>query len=289
MSCRRLFLPIVILCALVLLALPLSFLRVVNPALAQVENAVGERGSTLPTISVTGRGSTTVEPDMARFIAGVEVVADDLTSAQAEATQRMSAVQDALRAAGVPDEAIQTASFRVEVVRSEDQPPAPVAASEPAEPVAAGGPVEATPVPPSIQGFRVVNEVRVEVSDLDRLGAILDDVLMAGANTISGIELAVEDSAGAQRQARVRAIEDARTAAEALAMAADAQLGDILSIVADGASAPPQPMVAEAQVADSAVPIALGQTEVSVGVRVTYELLPDNIAGEATPATTSSS
>ncbi len=266
------------------LALGLLFAFAVPPtcgvALAQDGGESPVANPMPPTVAVTGRGTASAQPDMAAFVAGVEVVADDLAAAQAEATQRMTAVLDTLRAAGLPDEAIQTVGFRVEVVSEGEQPPPPEVAPEGVEPAVA---VVATPGPPAIQGFRIVNEVRVEVADLDRLGALLDEVLAAGANTVFGIELTVEDPGLAQRQARTRAVEDARAAAEDLAAAAGLQLGDVVSIVADDASQPPQPMLAEAQVADSAVPIAPGQTEISVIVRVTYALVPAGAAPAATP------
>ncbi len=222
------------------------------------------------TVTVTGRGTASAEPDMAAFTTGVEVMAGDLASAQEESTRRMTAILDALRQAGVPDEAIQTVGFRVEVVGAE-APPQPVEGAGAVEPAMA---VPATPGPAPIQGFRVVNEVRVEVADLDRLGAILDDVVAAGANTVFGVELTVEDPSDAQRQARERAVADARTVAEDLAMAAGGRLGNVLAITTDGVSGPPQPVLAEAQAADGAVPIAPGQTEIAVEVRVTYALLP---------------
>jgi uncharacterized protein YggE len=56
-------------------------------------------------------------------------------------------------------------------------------------------------------------------------------------------------------------------------MAAGGRLGDVLAITTDGVSGPPQPVAAEAQAA-GAVPIAPGQTEIAVEVRVTYALLP---------------
>jgi uncharacterized protein YggE len=257
--------------AALVLPLLLAFWPGADVALAQ-EGDVASAGATQPTVTVTGRGTASAEPDMAAFTTGVEVMADDLASTQEESTRRMTAILDALRQAGVPDEAIQTVGFRVEVVGA-DAPPQPVegAGAGAVEPAMA---VAATPGPAPIQGFRVVNEVRVEVADLDRLGAILDDVVAAGANTVFGVELTVDDPSDAQRQARQRAVADARTVAEDLAMAVGGRLGNVLAITTDGVSGPPQPVAAEAQAAGAPMPIAPGQTEIAVEVRVTYALLP---------------
>jgi uncharacterized protein len=256
--------------AALVLSLLLALGTGVGVALAQAGDEASA-GATQPTITVTGRGVAAAEPDMAAFTAGVEIVSGDLASAQADATQRMATILDALRQAGVPDEAIRTVGFRVEVVGAEVPPPQPIDAAGAGEPAVA---VDATPGPAAIQGFRVVDEVRVDVADLDSLGAILDDVVAAGANTVFGVELTVEDPSQAQRQARERAVADARATAEDLATAAGVRLGDVLAIVTDGATPAPQPVAAEAQAAGGAVPIAPGQNEIAVEVRVTYSFLP---------------
>jgi uncharacterized protein len=275
--------------AVLVLALLLVSGTRVGVALAQTGDEASV-GATQATITVSGRGEATAEPDMAVFTAGVETVSGDLGSAQSETTQRMTAVLDALRQEGVADEAIQTVGFRVEVVGADAPPPQPIdatgasepAMAEPAMAVAAtSGPPEmavaATPGLAPMTGFRVVNEVRVEVADLDRLGAILDTVVAAGANTVSGIELTVEDPSDAQREARMRAVADAQDTADDLAMAAGGRLGDVLAIATDGVAEPPVPVpvAAEAQAAGGAVPIAPGQNEFVVEVRVTYALLPE--------------
>lgn len=271
------------------LALPAAVLGLVSlGSLSHGVAAAQDRDhvATVPIITVTGHGTASTPPDSGEFTAGVEVVTSDIATAQSEATQRMTAVLEALRASGIPEAAIQTVGFRVEVIGPEDGPPTPVAvAGSAVEPAAA---TVGTPAPAPPRGFRVVNEVRVTVADLERLGEEINTALASGANTISSIELTAEDPSAAQRQARTLAIEDAHTTAEDLAAAAQRQLGDVLKIVEADASSPPQPVIAEAQMAAEAVPIAPGQTELSVTVHVTYRLLPTSAPAATPPAATPS-
>lgn len=266
-----------------MMALALTFMLLASPVIgrAQTDSPGSANMLDQPSIIVTGQGTATATPDMATFTAGVEESGSDLTSAQDEASRRMNQVLEALRQAGVPDEAIQTSDFRVEVLRSDDAAPQP-ADSTTASDISVA--LAATPGPPAPLGFRVINDVRVEVQDISRLGSLLDAVVAAGANRISGVAFSVQDPSNAQRQARQRAVEAARTTAEDLAMAAGVQLGDVLLIVSDNAPSP-QPVVAEAQAAGGAVPIAPGQNEVTSTVQVTFALLPGATSAEATPTT----
>jgi uncharacterized protein YggE len=130
------------------------------------------------------------------------------------------------------------------------------------------------PTPPTADScWPGANTVRVRVNDLEALGGLLDSVVAAGANTIEGIELEVEDPAAMLDQARAGAWVDARHKAEQLAKLAGARLGEVLAI--SESSGMPRPMMAEAVMAKSAaVPIEPGTQTVSVAVQVTWRLLP---------------
>ncbi|MDP9368622.1 MAG: SIMPL domain-containing protein [Chloroflexota bacterium] len=249
-----------------------------------------EPSASSSTISVTGQGTVRTEPDSASFVAGVEATASTLGEAQAEANDRMTAIIDALRAAGVTENDIRTVAYNVDVIREDGVPPQPVPADamEGAEASAQIGQAAATPDVPGIRGFRVINLVRVEVDDPDRLGALLDTAVAQGANTISGVSFFLEDPSVPQARARAAAMQDARTTAEELAAAADLTVGRVQSITEEGG--PPSPASTGRVEADAALasgaPIEPGQTEIVVVVRVTYELEPPTPGPIETPAAT---
>ena len=208
------------------------------------------------TVSVTGTGRVTVEPDTASISLGVTVFETNLSEAQARATTQMTAIIDAVRAAGVADEDIQTANYSVNVRQDYDEN---------------GNPTK-------VIGYDINNTVNVTVRDLDALGSILDSVVQAGANTIYGISFYTFDMTEATAQARAAAVADARAHADQLAGAANVQVGRIVTIT-EGSSAAPPPIFydraadSEMAMADSApVPVQVGTQEIQVQVSIVYEL-----------------
>ncbi|MEA2584191.1 MAG: uncharacterized protein QOF33_2276 [Thermomicrobiales bacterium] len=205
------------------------------------------------TVYVSGNGTVTITPNTASVIVGVNIVEKTLSSAQEKATMQMTAVIDALKAAGIDEKDIQTVNYSVNILQDYDQN---------------GNPM-------TINGYQVSNQVNVTVRDLDKLGSILDTVVGQGANAIYGISFYVDDPSTAASQARTLAVEDAKKKADELAAAAGMKVGRILSI-SETYSPSPMPMPygrAAAEDAAMSVPIQAGTTTVQVQVQVTYELV----------------
>jgi uncharacterized protein YggE len=224
----------------------------VAPALAQ--DATPEAAAGIPTVSVSGHGSVNVPPDTAWVSIGVDVIKPTLDEAQQEATAQAEAVIEAIKAAGVADEDIQTDYFSVNILRDY---------SEDADPTL-------------ITGFEIINQLRVTVRDTDTLGEILDAGVSAGANSIYGVTFYVDDQTAAASEARVEAVADARAKAEELASAAGMTLGPVIAI-AEGTPLTIDPFYGGGRggggmAMASAAPIETGSTTVSVDVSVTYEL-----------------
>jgi uncharacterized protein len=70
----------------------------------------------------------------------------------------------------------------------------------------------------------------VRVRDLPSLGDVLDSLVKAGSNELSGISVDVADSSAVWAMARRRAMRDVRSRAEAYANAAGAAVGRVLHI-----------------------------------------------------------
>jgi uncharacterized protein YggE len=205
------------------------------------------------TMSVSGHGSVSMVPDTASVVLGVTTNETTLSEAQAEATAAMEAIIAAVKAAGVEDRDIQTTNFSVNIIYDYDD----------------------SGYPTRIIGYEVSNQVAVKVRDLDSLGALLDAVVAAGANTIYGISFFVDDPSAANSQARQLAVEDALAKANELAAAAGLEVARV-TYITESYSAPPAPYYAGAAdaAAESAarVPIQAGSTEVAVDVQMSFEL-----------------
>ena len=200
------------------------------------------------TITVSGEGEVSLAPDMARITIGVLEEAEAADAALAEMTASMAAVIDRLRAAGLPESAIQTGRFslspryrRSDTIGPDDD---------------------------QIHGFVASSNVNVEIADLDQLGPVIDAAVADGANTVGGIAFDVADRGAALDEARRLAVIDASSRAALYAEAAGVTLGDVLSVSEAGAVPfDPMPRVA---MAESAAAIAPGELTISARVTLVY-------------------
>lgn len=224
-----------------------------RPAAAQ-EATPGPSAAGPATVSVNGQGRVFVEPDTASVIVGVDVIQDTLSAAQADASTQMTAIIDALKAAGIAEDDIQTVNFSVSILRDYDD----------------------RGMPGPITGFQVSNQVNVTVRDIDQLGDLLDTVVDQGANAIWGITFYVEDPSGPASEARKLAVDNATQKARELAAASGMQLGRLVSISEGYAPSPlPVDYIAQEDAGRAGgAPIQSGSTEIAVQVQLTFELVP---------------
>lgn len=202
------------------------------------------------TMSITGTGTVYIQPDIARVSIGVQTQSADAGEALAENSTNANAIREALTEKGVADGDIQTSNFSI--YQTVDY-----YAQDEAE---------------NNKIFVVQNTVSVIVRELDILGEVLAAVVDEGANTIYGVSFDIEDSEEAYTEARELAIQDAQSQAEAIAEAADVQLGEIYSLSIYDSGSPStieEDVVAEGL--GGSVPISTGTLTIQVSVYITYE------------------
>ena len=170
----------------------------------------------------------------------------------------MAKLLETLKAAGIDDRDIQTSGFSVS--------PNYVYSNE----VDANG----YSLPPKINGYLVSNQVTIRVRNLDSLGAVLDQSVTVGANTINGISFSVADPAKLYDEARKKAFADARAKAELYAGAAGVELGDIAAITETQGYGQPQPYMMRdvAMSAAAPVPVQAGELTFTINVSVSWRL-----------------
>jgi uncharacterized protein YggE len=205
------------------------------------------------TLNVNGLGSSYLTPDIAYIYIGVHnegATASEVVEANKVQT---NAVLDALKAAGVDEKDLRTTNFSI----------------WPSQQYSPDGIVTGTI-------YMVDNTVYVTVRDLDGLGDLLDSTIAAGANSINSIQFDVADKSAAVKEARAKAVEDAKTQAQELADAAGITLGEIQNISFYDNS--PYPVFegkgggGGAMAADTSVSIQPGQLTISVSVSITYAI-----------------
>ena len=160
------------------------------------------------TVSVSATGSVTAEPDVAQISAGVVTEADSAKDAMSRNSVVMTKLIDGLKAAGIQPKDIQTTTLNVEprYTQTKDGRAA------------------------TINGYRVVNQVRLAVRDVKRLGDVLDQAIALGANQINHIAFDIANPETLKDEARKQAMENARRRGELYAKAAGGQLGPVLRI-----------------------------------------------------------
>jgi uncharacterized protein YggE len=228
-----------------------------------VAHARAEDDDEPPTVSVTGRGRIFAQPDVATINVGVATQAPTARDALAANTQAMTKLQGLLKEQGIAAKDIQTNQIQIYPQYSQPAPGRRPGA-------------EAGEFVPRIVAYRVDNMVQITARRIEKLGALLDALVQAGANQIHGITFRVDDPEKLLDEARKRAVADAKRKAEALVGEAGVVLGPprIIEELDGAAPPPPRPMnMRMAEMAASApVPIAAGEQELSVVVRVVYEL-----------------
>jgi len=206
-----------------------------------------------PTLTVFGDGSATAAPDIAIVTLGVISEAPTAKDAMSANATDMTAVIAAITGAGIATKDVATSGLSVNPVYS-DPSKDPNGLSQ-------------------VTGYRVQNQVTVKIRDLAQSGPLLDKVVSAGANRVTGIDFDI-DKAGSLRDAAMKAaIAEARRRAELMAEAAGVKLGDIQSIqTSDGGGVP----IFRAQMAMKAdsTPVMGGEQQITANATIVYLISP---------------
>jgi uncharacterized protein len=226
--------------ALVAIGLVLS----AAPALAQTSDAFP------PAISVTGEARISVAPDIAFVDAGVATDAKTAREASETNNAAMAKVLAALKAASIEARDIQTSRLSLQPQYAPNRSgPSPIA------------------------GYRASNRVTVRINDVNKVAAVIDTLVGAGANDIGNVAFEVAQASRLLDDAREKAVADARRKAEIYAKAAGVTLGAPLSISEESR---PQPVfrgkLAAPMAAAAPTPIAQGEETLSVSVSVTWAI-----------------
>lgn len=241
------------------IALPTAFSAAFAAALlltapmASAQNAAEQKRI----ITVQGEGTISARPDTASVNAGVVAEAKNARDALTENTAKMTKVFDAIKSAGIEEKDIQTSNFSINPVYSRP-------ARKP----------DGTQQDPKITGYRASNNVTVIIRDLDKVGAVLDELVTAGANNVNGVNFFIAKTQALMDDARRKAVEDALRRATILAGTAGANLGNVITISENGGYRP-QPMVMRSMAMEDAsakVPVAAGTQEIRAGVNLVIEL-----------------
>lgn len=204
-------------------------------------------------ITVSGMGSITAKPDLAKVDVGVFSEGQSVSAVQTDSASKMNAMIEALKTLGIKDADIQTSNYNL-------QPK-----------------IDWTDGKQRVVGYTLTQTVNLNVRDLTKVGDVLESATSHGANQIYGVQFTIDDPTSIQDEARVKAIKEAQKKADALADAVGLHIVKVVSFSEAGGFEPPYPMAyAGGDLASAAKNIApqieAGSLDVKMNVSVTFEV-----------------
>ncbi len=203
-------------------------------------------------ITVQGQASVSLEPDFAIVSLGIEAVGESSSAATAELSTTSTAIVDAVDAAGVESEDIQTSGLSLWPVY--------------------GDTIEADES--KIIGYRASTQYQITVREISEVGSVIDAALEAGANSIEGIEFSSTELDAQRDLLLATATQQAARKAETIAVSLGGQLGGLIWLEEQYYSQPARPAaVFEAASASSggqAPAISVGTLTVEAQVRANF-------------------
>lgn len=195
----------------------------------------------LRTLTVTGRGTETVTATLAHVTLGVEVRGRTAQEVQQEVARRANAVLAVLRAREVSQLQTTGLSLTPDYQFNNNRH--------------------------LLVGYIGRNAVSFRLPS-DRVGALLDAAVQAGATTIDTISFTAPETtlAAAQRTALQRATQDAQSQAQAVLSTLNLQPRQVVNIQINQATPPPLPVHLAAPATAKSTPVIAGALEVTATV-----------------------
>ncbi|MEK7180380.1 MAG: SIMPL domain-containing protein [Patescibacteria group bacterium] len=239
------------------------FLVVVSMKTLKEYRYVGADIPPVNVISFSGKGEVIVIPDTATFTFGVTEEAKNVKDAQLKVTQKINLALARLKDLSIAEKNIKTISYNVYPKYEYEKQICTQYSCPPSR--------------STLVGYTVTQTIEVKVEDIDTAGAVLGAIGEVGATEISGLTFTSKDEEGQIREARKKAIEDAKQKASILAKDLGVRLVRIVNF-SEGGSYPFYYRAAygmggaEKDVILPAPSLPIGENKVISEVTITYEL-----------------
>lgn len=201
------------------------------------------------TIQVSASADLSAQSNQAVVTFGVVRRADNATVARQQVARNVSQVRSALQNADISDNQIRTVTYQIGESRDD-----------------------------YLEDYRAGHLLRVNVSDVETAGTVIDAAVASGANEIDGVEFGLDD--GTREQLRERALEqavaNAREKAKTIAGQANLTVTGVKRVTTSDVGYRPHRRYAFAETAsagDGGAPTSIegGPVAVSAQVQVVFE------------------
>lgn len=167
----------------------------------------------VPTISVSGEGVVEVPPDIATISVGVVSHNKDAEKVQADNARSATNIINSIAALGIERKNIRTGNYNFRQIYHSDENRRQI-----------------------FDGYEVTNTVTIIVTDLNKVGKIIDAALSNGANQIDSLNFGIRDSEKFKNEALKLAVRDAKKKAEIAAAELGKTIVSVRSVSIDSAS-----------------------------------------------------
>lgn len=206
-----------------------------------------------PIISVSGEGVVEAPPDVATISVGVVSRDRDAAKVQNENSRAANNVINSIASLGIDRKNIRTGNYNFREIFHSDANRKQI-----------------------FDGYEVTNTVTITVTDLNKVGRVIDAALSNGANAVNSLNFGLRDREKFQSEALRLAVRDARRKAEIAA----AELGKVIvsvknvSINSASVTMPRMEKMAMMSANDATfeTPIESGTLSCSASVHVEFEI-----------------
>jgi len=213
-------------------------------------------------IWVTGSGTIYVEPDLAIITLGVEYSDEYLKKARSNAADSMEQIIETLEKYSILDKDIQTDSFNIR------------ANYEYLE-IKSGNSTKSVR---ELVGYTVTNKAIVKIRELEDIGNIIDDTILAGGDStrVDNINFNIDDTTAFGDQARGLAVKNAISKAKQYANLSGVKLGNLIYISEIGGNVSSRDFSGESFMTMASpravTPINTGQLNIQVSVQMVFQI-----------------
>jgi uncharacterized protein len=228
-----------------------------TPFQARSMHAVDENQTTqsvvtkqLTKVVVTGDSLVKAMPDTAILTLSVVTQATRALDAQQDNARKTDAVIRALKSAVGAGAEIKTSGYNLQPQRvyKENQPP-------------------------TIVGYEARNTITVTLSDLSKVGSLIDAAAQSGANDVSGIAFTLTQDRPARDEALKQATREAISKAQVIAGALGGKVARVAEVHEEGTVRPiPMYNQMEMKSAQASTPIEIGTLDVTSRVQLVVEV-----------------
>ncbi|ALC89979.1 hypothetical protein AM500_09480 [Bacillus sp. FJAT-18017] len=204
-------------------------------------------------IQVQGEGSVAASPDTATVTVGVSTEVQDLVQGQQQNARAVAAVIQSIQQTGIPSENIKTLDYRIESV------------------------YDYKDGVQTFRGYKITHLLQVTISDLEKVGTVVDTAVQNGANYISDIAFTAKRKEGLYNEALELAVRNSFNKAKTIAGAINVALDSVPVQVEENRIARPLmeyqvPMVKGA----TSTPIQPGQLLIEATITAIYSFTRRN-------------